>query len=210
VEPVAGLSQGLRLLAIDLDWWLIDAEDRPACPGIEHEGDFVRALARELRAHADDHVIVAAHHPLRTGGPHGGYNRGFWARQLTRMAGWFGIRVHDVDAGAYRLMVRKLLPAFAQQPPLAYAAGHDHGLQVIQGRNTAGSLVVSGAGSARNISTVTAIAGTLFAHAHAGFVVLDFYGPADAGDNAKGDRVILRVIETGRPRPVFEMELPQR
>jgi hypothetical protein len=34
----------------------------------------------------------------------------------------------------------------AQSPPLVYASGHDHGLQVIEGRQTAGTLVVSGAG----------------------------------------------------------------
>ncbi len=210
VEPGAGLARGVRLLAIDLDWWLIDPEDRPACAGVARERDFVQALARELREHAEDHVIVVAHHPLRTGGPHGGYGRGFWARQLTGLAGVFGVIVHDLDASAYRLMVRKLLPAFGQRPPLVYAAGHDHALQVIEGRDTAGTLVVSGAGSFKNITTVTAIAGTLFAHAHAGFVVLDFYGDGDFGDASEGDRVMLRVVETGRARPVFEMELPQR
>jgi hypothetical protein len=50
----------------------------------------------------------------------------------------------------------------------------------------------------------------LFAHATAGFVVLDFYGDADFGDASAGDRVMLRVVEVGRARPVFEMELPQR
>jgi len=69
---------------------------------------------------------------------------------------------------------------------------------------------VSGAGSASNITTVTVIAGTLFAHATPGFVVLDFYANSDPGDVVKGDRVILRVVETGRVRPVYEMELQKR
>ncbi len=210
VAPGAGLAHGLVLMAIDLDWWLIDADDRPACAGIESERDFVGAVERELRAHADDTVIVVAHHPLRSGGPHGGHGRGFFSRQLLGMAGWFGIRVHDVDADVYREMLRKLKPALAAQPPLVYASGHDHGLQVLEGRDSAGTLVVSGAGSARNVTTVTAIAGTLFAHARAGFIVLDFYGDANFGDALVGDRVMLRVIEAGRAHPVFEMELPQR
>jgi hypothetical protein len=152
--------------------------------------------------------VVVAHHPLRTGGPHGGWGRGFFMNQLVGMAGGLGIEVHDTDAKAYRSMLRRLRPAFAAQPPLVYAAGHDHSLQVIEGRDTAGTLVVSGAGSAKNVTTVTAISGMLFAHAHAGFVVLDFYGDADFGDALAGDRVMLRVIETGRSRPVYEMELP--
>jgi hypothetical protein len=210
VAPGAGLARGIQLLAIDLDWWLIDADERPDCAGIASEADFVQALGGALRANAGSHVVVVAHHPLRTGGPHGGYGRGFFTRPLVTLAGWFGIAVHDLNASTYRRMIRTLRPALASQPPLVFAAGHDHGLQVIEGRDTAGTLVVSGAGSPSNITTVTAIAGTLFAHAHAGFMVLDFYGDADFGDALAGDRVMLRVIETGRTRPVFEMELPLR
>ena len=211
VEPGAGLSRGLYVMSIDLDWWLLDPEDRPACDGIASERDFLRQVAKELRARADDHVIVASHHPLRTGGPHGGYGRGFWARQFSGLAGSLGFTIQDVDAEVYRRMVRRLVPALGKEPPLVFAAGHDHSLQVIEGRDTAGTLVVSGAGSVRNITTVTAIAGTLFAHAHPGFVVLDFYGGnADFGDVSTADRVVLRIVEAGRARPVFEMELPQR
>jgi hypothetical protein len=210
VEPGAGLAQPIRLLAIDLDWWLLDAGDRPACEGIADEGDFVDALGRTLREHAGEHVVVVAHHPLRTGGPHGGYGRGFWTRQGVGIANTLGIAVQDLDAPAYRRMVSRLLPAFAKGPPLVYAAGHEHALQVIEGRDTARTFVVSGAGSAGNVTTVTAIAGTLFAHATAGFVVLDFFGDADFGDANEGDRVLLRVVETGRARPVYEMELPRR
>ena len=211
VEPGAGLSRGLHVMSLDLDWWLLDAEDRPECSGVSSERDVLRAVAKELRARADDFVIVAAHHPIRTGGPHGGYGRGFWTTRLSSVAGWFGATIQDVDADVYRRMVRRLVPALAKEPPLVFAAGHDHGLQVIEGRDTAGTLVVSGAGSARNITTLTAIAGTLFAHAHPGFVVLDFYGDtADFGDASAADRVVLRVVEAGRARPVFEMELPQR
>jgi hypothetical protein len=106
-------------------------------------------------------------------------------------------------------MVRRLVPVLAKERPLIYAAGHDHNLQVIEGRDTAGTLVVSGAGSAGNITTTTAIAGTLFAHAFPGFVIVDFYGDtADLGDASAPDRAMLRVIEASHPRPVFEMELP--
>lgn len=205
-----GLVQGVQLVAIDLDWWLLDADDRPACEGIASENDFTNALERTLHEHADDHVVVVAHHPLRTGGPHGGWGRGFFERQLVGLAAVFGIALHDTDAPRYRAMLRRLKPVFASEPPLVYAAGHDHSLQVIEGRDTAGTLVISGAGSAQNVNTVTAISGTIFAHAHPGFMVVDFYGDADFGDALAGDRAMLRVIETGRSRPVFEMELPLR
>jgi hypothetical protein len=208
--PGDGVARPIRLVAIDLDWWLLDEGERPACEGVASEADFVRALERTLREHAGDHVVVVAHHPIRSGGPHGGYGRNFFARRLLPVAGWLGITVHDLDAKRYRAMLARLRPAFAAAPPLVYAAGHDHNLQVIEGRGDAGTLVVSGAASAKNVTNVTAIARTLYAHAHHGFVVLDFYGDQDFGDALAGDRVMLRVIETGRARPVFEMELPQR
>jgi hypothetical protein len=208
--PGDGVAKAIRLVALDLDWWLLDAADRPACDGVSSETDFVRALERTLREHAGDHVIVVAHHPIRTGGPHGGYGRSSLARLFLPVPGWFGIAVHDLDAKRYREMLARVRPALGEAPPLVYAAGHDHNLQVIEGRGDAGTLVVSGAASARNVTKVTAIARTLYAHAHQGFVVLDFYGDQDFGDALAGDRVMLRVIETGRTRPVFEMELPQR
>jgi hypothetical protein len=208
--PGDGVVKGIRLVAIDLDWWLLDAGDRPDCDGIASEADFVRALDRTLREYAGDHVVVVAHHPIRTGGPHGGWGRNGFAKAMLPVAGWLGIEIHDLDAQRYREMLARLRPVLGGAPPLVYAAGHDHNLQVIEGRGDAGTLVVSGAASAKNVTTVTAIARTLYAHAHAGFVVLDFYGDADVGDALKSDRVLLRVIETGRARPVFEMELPQR
>jgi hypothetical protein len=216
VEPGAGLSRGLYVMAIDLDWWLLDPDERPACPGIANEGDFLRQVGRELRALEDGLVIVAGHHPLRTGGPHGGYGRGWWTERGIAIATFFGATIQDLDAERYRRMVRQLVPALATQRPLIYAAGHDHNLQVIEGRDTAGTLVVSGAGSAGNVTTTTAIAGTLFAHAFPGFVIVDFYGGTedekeeedDAEEDDAPDRAMLRVIEAGHPRPVFEMELP--
>jgi len=208
--PGDGLARGVQLVAIDLDWWLIDADERPSCDGIASEADFLGALERTLHAHAEDHVVVVAHHPLRSGGPHGGWGRSFLEQTLLRMANGLGFAVHDVDGSVYRAMLERLRPALAAEPPLVYASGHDHSLQVIEGRDTAGTLVVSGAGSLENLTTVTAISNTLFAHAHAGFVVLDFYGDADFGDALAGDRVMLRVVETGHRRPVYEMELPLR
>jgi hypothetical protein len=76
--------------------------------------------------------------------------------------------------------------------------GHDHSLQILDGGDEAGIVVVSGA--ATRVSAVGAIEGTLFAHAHRGFVVFDFYraGP-EAGAS---DLLLAKVVETGSPDPV--------
>jgi hypothetical protein len=82
-----------------------------------------------------------------------------------------------------------------------YAAGHDHSLQVLDAGDVAGVYVVSGAGSAERVSTVTNLPESHFAHAAPGFVVVD------VGVREGRDVVVLRVIEEGLPDPVFEMAL---
>ena len=67
--------------------------------------------------------------------------------------------------------------------------------------DVAGVYVVSGAGSAERVSTVTNLPESQFAHAAPGFVVVD------VGLREGRDGVVLRVIEQGLPEPVFEMEL---
>jgi hypothetical protein len=49
---------------------------------------------------------------------------------------------------------------------------------------------------------VTQLEQTLFAHAAAGFIVVDF------GLRDEQRVVVLRVVEAGAEAPVFEMEMP--
>ena len=77
-----------------------------------------------------------------------------------------------------------------------------HNLQVLQAGDVAGLHVVSGAGAPERVSTVTNLPDSIFAHAAPGFVVLDF------GQRDGLETVILRVVENGFDRPVFEMNIP--
>jgi len=97
-------------------------------------------------------------------------------------------------------MIKVVSAVLAEQPPLAMVGGHDHGLQILEGGDAARLMIVSGAGSASEITSVAAIEGTLFAHAHPGFVVLDFFA-----SEAPGDALLVRVVETGARRPVFSL-----
>src|SRR5690606_17901884 len=113
----------------------------------------------------------------------------------------------DLWEPGYAAMVEVVSATLAEEPPLAFAAGHDHGLQVLEGGDVARVLVVSGAGSASKITGVAAIEGTLFAHAHPGFVVLDFVADADGAAGPAREGAVLRVVETGRAEPVYELRL---
>ncbi len=174
-------------------------EDCPQGQGMEAH---FAALAAVLAEHADDCVIAASHYPMLTGGPHGGLSYG---------------AIGDVIVGFYALMygglgntyepnyaqwIERTETEFRENPPLVYAAGHDHNLQVLAGADVAGLYVVSGAGAPERVSTVTHLPETIFAHAAPGFVVLDF-GQRDGVEAA-----VLRVVENGFAEPVFEMDLP--
>ena len=86
-------------------------------------------------------------------------------------------------------------------PPDVYVAGHDHSLQLLDAGDVAGMYLVSGAGAKERVSTVTDLPETFFAHAAPGFLVVDF------GERDGSEAIIVRVIETDLPDPVFEMEI---
>jgi hypothetical protein len=172
------------------------------CPQVQGEEAHFQALAAVLAKHADDHVIVASHYPMLTGGPHGGLSYGAIGDAIVSVyALRYGGLGNTYEPG-YAAWIEKVEAVFRKNPPLIYAAGHDHNLQVLQGGDVAGLHVVSGAGAPERVSTVTNLPDSIFAHAAPGFVVLDF-GQQDGVETA-----ILRVIENGFEVPVFEMLVP--
>jgi hypothetical protein len=202
VPPGKELAGGLTVLVVDFHWWLLPEALRPHCAGIEDTADFLDRLAQELAARKGENVVVAAHHPLRSGGPHGGLTRGFWIDVGANLFYHLYGTLQDLWEPSYAQMVRVVSEALSKQPPLAFVAGHDHSLQVVEGGDVARLLVVSGAGSAPMITGVTSIEGTLFAHSHPGFVVLDFFSTPRHHDS-----LLVRVAEVGKERPVFTLGL---
>lgn len=150
--------------------------------------------------------IVAGHHPLESDGPHGGFVdpvAHIFPFQIVRHYVPFYIEwiplpvvgslvvalrnccspsVQDMSNRRNRHMRNaigfSLLEAQRRgATPLAYAAGHDHSLQVFEASQGARYLLVSGLGSRSRASDVGSNRRTLFAHsnsAHPGFMEIDF------------------------------------
>ena len=197
VEPSPALPGGLTLLLLDLHWWLLSDEDRPVCEDVVGTSEFVDALREELEARVDENVVVAAHHPIRSGGEHGGFTRGFWFDLGVSIFYRF-YTVQDLVEPGYREMVGVLSEVLSENPPLAMVGGHDHSLQILEGGDEARLVVVSGA--ATKVSRVTSTEDTLFAHAHRGFIVFDFY---DTRPAAGRGTLLVQVAEVGEgDRPV--------
>lgn len=142
--PVALDVGRTRLIILDTQWWLHDYivrdEESDCAANTQAE---VTARLRTLAADSAPGRVtfVAGHHPLMTGGPHGGYCG------ITGPFHRFGGRSQDIISGRNRMMRDSIEAAISVNPPIAYVAGHDHNQQVLHGGESAEYVLVSGAGS---------------------------------------------------------------
>lgn len=188
------LGEHVRLVALDTQWWLHPgprpSDSASGCAEYSEEG-VSEALRRALSSAGDREVVVVGHHPLATGGPHGGHfsfrehvfpltevKRGLWIPlpiigSIYPFVRKGGVSDQDFSGERNRQMRDALEKAFRERPPLVYASGHEHTLQVLEGRS-ARNLLVSGAGIHGHSSSVERIAGSRFASSSAGFMRLDF------------------------------------
>jgi len=191
VDP--GPDTPLRLILLDTAWWLyggakpVGPESGCAAPSEHAVLDSVRSA---LHTAGRRQAVVLAHHPLMSGGPHGGHFR--WQDHVFPLRAWRGwmwvplpllgsvypeARLHgisneDVSGPRNRAMREGLEQAFAERAPLLYASGHDHGLQILTG-TSARYLVVSGAGTFGHLSQVDSLNTTRFARRASGFMRLE-------------------------------------
>lgn len=193
-EIVDDVSERLRLIILDTQWWL-HTGPKPVDPtstcAADSPKEIVEALRRALETEGDRLALIMAHHPLESGGPHGGYfdlrSHLFPLRDLHRwlwlplpgigsaypLARKWGKTPQDVSGTANRRMRAALTEAFADRPPLIWASGHDHTLQVLK-RKGLPLLLVSGAGIYGHTSPVRRLDSTLFSSEASGFMRLDF------------------------------------
>jgi hypothetical protein len=179
--PVSIDAGRLRLVVIDSQWWVHDFIVRDSasnCP--TNVGAITRALREQVNAPGEGRIVlVAGHHPLITGGVHGGYCG------VTGPFRRFGGNNQDIMSAVNRTMRDSLDAAFAEHPPLVYAAGHDHSLQVLKG-SSARYLLVSGAGSYRKTTCAVRLRESYFVmQRRSGFMRVDIM---------RGKGVLLRVF----------------
>jgi hypothetical protein len=195
---VVDIGEHVRLIAMDSEWWLHN-DVKPfgpssPCPTRTYD-EVTDSLAGALRDKGDRHAIVLTHHPLRSGGIHGGtftlgdhifplrnFKRWLWVPlpligSIYPFARQMGISNQDVFGRKYRELRWAFERVFRRYPPLVVASGHDHDLQVIRGGRpdvtNAGYQLVSGAGILGHASVVRDVDGSLFKREAAGFMRLD-------------------------------------
>jgi Calcineurin-like phosphoesterase len=214
---VVDLGERLRLVLLDTQWWLHSGlkprDPVSSCPA-DSESEVIDSLRSAILAANGRVVVVAAHHPLRTGGVHGGHfgwkDHLFPLQQVAPWA-WLplpligslypaarqnGISNQDLSSPLYQRMVQQFGRAFDAAPPALYAAGHEHNLQVIAG-GPAHLELVSGGGIYGHNDRVVAINGTLFARQASGYARLDI------PERGQARLAVLQVDSRGGSREVF-------
>ena len=157
------------LVLLDTAWWMLEPPTAARC-GPSAKGDVTRELVRVLSEASDVPVIVAGHHPLQTGGPHGGNSS-----SLRWLANRVGLLREDLNAPQYRALIDSLSAAFGRASrPIIYVAGHDHSLQVIDESVEGASVLHLVSGSGSKVTGARSIDGSRFAAGLPGYIRLDF------------------------------------
>jgi hypothetical protein len=175
---IADVGSQVRLLIYDTAWWLLAQDTAPKQRMFRETQEITRTTEGRF-------FIVAAHHPFQSASAHAGFVP-FWKYFGLRMLlSRSGAIMQDLNSVVYRELTDQLLSAFRQRPPLIFAGGHDHALQVIA--NDSFPLprfsVVSGSGS--KLSDVGHTEGMLYRASAPGYMRVVVY---------KSGRVDLFVI----------------
>ena len=212
----------VRIVVLDTQWWLHDRNK----PTDRCASGTAAAVEERLRDAIDTDlaVVVMAHHPLVTHGPHGGFFD--WRDHifpLRRIAPWLWVplpgvgsvyplvRWHVVrsdqglsgaDNQEMRDALSRALATRADRGVVLYVAGHEHSLQVLRG-DVVDYVLVSGAGSQEKITPVGSGPDTLFAHENTGFMALDLV------QNAMWVSVV-EPTASGESEVVFSLAIPDR
>ncbi len=178
------LRKDIRLIVLDTQWWL-HKHKKPYGDTGEYElfdgGDFLNEMEDVLKKRQKDFLVVAAHHPLITLGPHGGYvppsrhlKPPIFGSLYAFYRRAFGLE-QDVTHHKYKQLSRTLQNMFLGNDHLVYASGHSHNLQYIkkQGKRETQHYIVSGSGTKKNY--VAKGRGSEFSYQGEGFVTLKYY-----------------------------------
>jgi hypothetical protein len=189
-----------------------------ACPQ-DSDREIVAVTRHALQTAGERRVVVLAHHPLATHGPHGGHftwrqhlfplvdaSRWAWVPlpllgSLYPIARTSGITAQDLSSSEYQHWNAALRGAFEGNLPLLIAAGHEHTLQILEPADV-GVQLVSGAGTVSRPSGVGRGSDTLYASASAGFAQLDLLR------DGRARLEVLEVAADGRVTRPVALQLP--
>jgi hypothetical protein len=188
-DPVAiKLTDKLTIIAYDSEWWVFPynkSNPNGECECRTKDEVLVK-MEQLLEENKDKVILLASHHPFQSYGPHGGYfnlrNHIFPLTSLNKnlyvplpvlgsiypMLRSTLLSPEDLNHPAYKDMIKSITGVFGDYPNVTYVAGHEHGLQLIKGKQLQ---VISGSGS--KVSPNKEGKTSLFHEMQQGYVVAD-------------------------------------
>jgi len=166
---VRDLRRNVRLVAIDTHWFL---QER----AVAAKDEFFERITEALVSAGDREVILMAHHPYRSAGPHGALVATSRALGLLYLLKKSGTLIQDLNSPIYEDFLGRLDRAFAAsgRPPLIFAGGHDHSLQVHLAERPMDPRFSLVSGAASKITEVSQVPGLGYAAARPGYMTLVF------------------------------------
>ncbi|WP_231426127.1 BamA/TamA family outer membrane protein [Pedobacter sp. Leaf250] len=164
-DPVAiKLTDKLTIIAYDSEWWLFPYNKANAASecNCNTKDEVLVRMEELLEQNKDKVILLASHHPFQSYGPHGGYfnlrnhlfpltslNKNLYIPMPVLGSVYPFLRStllspEDLNHPAYKDMIRSVNGVFGDYPNVTYVAGHEHGLQLIKGKQLQ---IVSGSGS---------------------------------------------------------------
>jgi len=218
--PVAlNLSDEWLMIALDTEWW-ISQSIKPNntvenCLSQTRE-EVMTGIENIVDAHEGKHILVAAHHPLYSNGPHRG--KFSWKDHLfplTNIKPWLylplpvigstypiyrhlGLSAQDISNAHYQEFIAEILEATEEASNRYFASGHEHNLAFYDMEDH--YAIVSG--SASKLSNARKGLGEDFVYEQKGFsrlisykdgsVVVEFYVPGE--ELATGELVFRKEL----------------
>ncbi|MBO6584733.1 MAG: BamA/TamA family outer membrane protein [Gracilimonas sp.] len=218
------LREDIRLIVLDTQWWL-HKYDKPYGDTGEYElfdaGDILIELDDILKKQRNDYLLIAAHHPLKTNGNHGGYLPPSTHLKPPVFGSLYALyrRVfgnpQDVHHHQYAKMVDALENLFHtyELEDLIYASGHAHSLQYHreEGTRINHHYLISGSGTKENY--VASGRGAEFIHSGNGFLTIQYYGDGSVWLEAwtpQGDGSTGKLLYRNQLKPPFEEAFPDQ
>jgi len=166
---VRDVRENTRLLMIDTHLFLQEQS-------LAARLAFISGIENAIEAAGDRHLLIAAHHPFASAGPHGAI-----LAPVSKVLGLVyllqksGTLVQDLNSPIYADLLARLKDVFSRtRRPLAFIGGHDHSLQVHAGTTMSEPehILVSGAGS--KSTALTGADSLLYGTSQPGFMSLIF------------------------------------
>lgn len=166
---IRDLRNNVRILFIDIHWFL---QERSA---VEREAFFTRVQSA-LNDAGRREVIIVAHHPYYSAGPHGTMIPGYYSGGVAYLLKQSGTLVQDLNSPVYGNLLVRLRQIFraANRPPLVFAGGHDHSLQVLEGSGDFDPRFSLVSGSGSKLSAVRSAPNLAWGGSRPGYMMLVF------------------------------------